>query len=201
MAWLDINPSLKSIKPSLSPVLFSVSKKSKQARGFCVTVRSTFLPAPIAWWVPGASVRAMLGSGDDAGMIQFVPGGPFKLYAPPHTDGSITSIRFPVPAWVSAGQHGRWPVEFDFGENWLQMTLPKDAMVATAPAAAPAPAAISPGWTTPNGVHNRVALSPAGAAIATPAVLPAVIVAKDGSGVFRTVATVGKGPRPTTGGR
>ena len=145
MAWTDIEPNKKN--PALTdkaPLLIGISVRGKVAQRILVTVRTGMFSPPLPFWKNGAKVGVQIGSGNDAGKIRIVPNGPHQIrFMGPHAEkaGAVT-LQFPLPQSIpSSGEPSSEP-EFDYTDDWLEITLPawRPGNAAAAPAVTkPAP--------------------------------------------------------------
>ncbi len=152
MSWTDIAPQLagKAATNHL-PVVFGVGAPlgARAGRPMIVTlvIRSSIIEDCPKFLTIGQSVRVMEGNGEQEGMLQIVPGnGQFRFSVaggPKHgVDKSLLMLRFPLPKLVEPAKF-RSVAEFDYGADWLQVTIPVGARRAKAAPKAPFVSAIA----------------------------------------------------------
>ena len=144
MSWIDWDPPAAApSSQAKSAVSVSAAKPGgRYGRALRITIRADLMTDAPAFLAAGARVRVQIGQGENAGVLRLVPGRPSDP-ALGRTAGRSTSLRLALSgwAWLPPVQKGLTAAEFDFADDWLQVTLPAWARpVAAAAAAAPAPA-------------------------------------------------------------
>lgn len=139
--------------------LCGATGQGKRTPSLGLTIRPQHfgMPAP-AWLAPGGKVNVLLGTGADHGQVRIVPAprGDFTLSAYATAKGGTVHLRMEWPAGVSPAKHAAAPLEFDFGEDWLVVTLPGWA---TPPAPETTPRAAAPAVTSPPARGGYVSVS------------------------------------------
>jgi len=132
MSWEDIDAPLSPSGKVLADVFVSASAGGGHRHpSFALSVRVARLDG-LAWFEPGARVKVRIGAGEHAGMLRIEPNGAFRLsrtgVTPKagQTDRAVTlsSTALPVMLKLLPGLHKATPVEFDYGDGWLEVTLP-----------------------------------------------------------------------------
>ena len=146
MTWSPLLPVVgKNAAAASLPVSITinpVSDQPRQRQRLLVLVRGGLLDGGLRFWKPGASVAVHIGSGEHDGMLRITPGFGHLLRravgvnAPPTTAAlAIHGLRnMPAAGTKSAA------VEYDYGDDWLELTLPEWACApkpTVAPVAAP----------------------------------------------------------------
>jgi hypothetical protein len=139
MSWSPIVPRAPMKTGSRRDAPVSVGrlmKSQRQSAGLLVILRPYLLPSVPAFLAAGSGVVAMIGGGQHAGMIRLQPGQVFKLgkTAANAPGKPVLQLRLPLPAGMDEGAAKAVPVEFDYSDDWLELTLP--AWAAVKPAAA-----------------------------------------------------------------
>lgn len=117
----------------------AASKKTGR-RTFFLTVR-----LDVPWLRRDALVSVKRGVGEHENMLRITPGGRFRIGGTCGRGGSVGCLRLPVTWLIPAGKHPATPVEFDYSDDWLEITLPawaRPAAVGTPPIPAPAAAPV-----------------------------------------------------------
>jgi hypothetical protein len=153
MSWTEIAPRAKPSYQPFAGVEFAVGKLQGIKRDRAdrpLTVLLTFRPGRLdghpKFLLAGNTVKVLAGSGEHAGMLRIVPGASYRIGkcgGPAGTMGT-SILRFPLPPGVIP-KEGKSEPEYDYGENWLEVTVP-------AWARAPEPAATPPAANPPAGV-------------------------------------------------
>jgi hypothetical protein len=118
-------------------------------------IRLSLLDQPPPFLIAGAKIGVMRGAGEHAGMIRVVPNG---LHPVARTRGPRTALAVLIPPLGPAPAENQpaVPVEFDYADTWLDVTLPAWAR---APAPAPRVVAVAPGAPKATG-RNPFAVAP-----------------------------------------
>lgn len=134
MSWTEIAPRAKPTYQPFAPVEFAVGRPlglSKTERQSIVTL--TFRPGKLeghpTFLTAGSVVKVFAGTGEHLGMLRIVPGPGYRISKPGGSAGALgtTILRFPLPPGVLA-ERGKSEPEFDYGENWLEVTIPAWAL-------------------------------------------------------------------------
>lgn len=146
MSWSPIIPVAAQTTGTPRNAAVSVGMQVKTRvtmPGLLVMLRPYLLPDAPAWLVAHGTVKAMLGGGEHAGMIRLEPGGVFKLgrTATNAAGKPVLQLRLPSPIGIVDQRRKAVPAEFDYGDDWLEITLPAwaRALGAPTPAAASGP--------------------------------------------------------------
>jgi hypothetical protein len=86
----------------------------------------------LTWLVPGGEIRVERGLGEHEGMLRITPGRQRRLSAhgggrPDGSGGRRTAmpaLRLPAPMNIDLVKRSRFPVEYDYDADWLELTLP-----------------------------------------------------------------------------
>jgi hypothetical protein len=129
VSWSPIVPRRASTTSSRRDAPVSVGRRGKSktsSPAVLVILRPYLLPSPPAWMTAGAGVNAMLGGGPHAGMIRIEAGQVFTLgkTAANAPGKPVLQLRLPPPAGMEEGPAKAVPVEFDYSDDWLELTLP-----------------------------------------------------------------------------
>jgi hypothetical protein len=138
----------------MAPVTMSASAPGgRSGQRIFIAVRPSLIDG-LTWWQHDAHVSLQLGAGEHAGLLRVqpartgfrvrFPNGPSKTAEVP-----ILLISFPTPSDLP--RLGRQPpaaVEFDYGDDWLEVTLPAWARPAEE-TPKPTPIAVAPIMTPP----------------------------------------------------
>lgn len=133
MSWAPILPSIlaRGLRPA-APVKIAVSAPIIHAGQRVFVSIQTGLLADLKFFVGGQRVNVLLGSGEQDGKIRIVPADPsrpnesFSLaakVAPANKSRSVALI-FPAPPGIAPGRHKSVAPEFDYDEQWIEITLP-----------------------------------------------------------------------------
>lgn len=154
MSWTEIKPPVRSAGKRFGDITLSASEGTGQLpRRVTVSVRTEALP-DLQFFRAGERVKAMLGHGEQAGILRIMPGGAFLLRLSGGKVGQCPLLVLPEISGMAKGRFARTDVEFDYGGEgagaWLEITLPnwarpavKQGMpIAPTPAAPAAPAAL-----------------------------------------------------------
>ncbi|HQU16655.1 MAG TPA: hypothetical protein PLO69_11210 [Gammaproteobacteria bacterium] len=180
MSWEEIERATNSKNSKLTEVTVSAPPPPKTGRQRLVIIlRTALIEDCPSYLAVGAKVKALIGRNEHAGMVRIVPNGRCTLttLGRAGATGSL-ALTLPMPDGQVVGQQPQTDVAFDYGTDWIEVTLPAWARsaVVDAPIAAPAGPPI---------------------AVVGPAPAP---FSKTAS-VFRTAATNGAAPKPAAGGR
>lgn len=169
MTWAVVAAKTRASGRTGAPVTVSCSGKPGGLSRWTLCVRPE---ADVAWFVPDARVRLLAGAGDHAGQVRVEPdpNGDHALGAVSGRGGRgatlrLDAARLPLVPLKAIG------VEFDFSDDWLEVTLPK----------ALGPKALGPEAPRP------------GATATPPAALPPTA-----GNVFRGFGSTGKHPHEDT---
>jgi len=144
MTWHALEPA-RGRAAAAAVALSSFLGRGRVAAAMTLTLRRGQLDNH-AMIAEGARVRVLLGRGEHAGMLRIEPGEGFVLSRPggkrPALD--LVCIRLPLPPGVLAAKRQPMPCEYDFGADWIEVTLPAWACPTPAPLiSVPAPAAVA----------------------------------------------------------
>ena len=151
MSWTEIAPAASKGKTIGAAVEFAIGTQlgvgDNRPPIVQIKIRLHLLHECLAWLSAGASVKAQVGSGEHAGLLRVSPGTAHRIAKSGGRGASDTSLlRLPMLPGLSA-ELGRSICEFDYGDDWMEFTIPDWAKqpAARAPAAsAPVPAAVPP---------------------------------------------------------
>ena len=153
MTWLDVPaaPLVSGSAKVRTPVTATVNPVGGRARQRLALAVRPHLIEGLSWWKPGAAVAVQRGAGEHAGMLRVTPGGKHRLRvmggrrkAAGQSPAAVLLTLTELPGMPAKGQK---PValEFDYGDDWLEVTLPEWARAAAGasvtPRGASAPAA------------------------------------------------------------
>ena len=153
MSWSPLLPlrdarKLKAGKPAIAA---SVSAgEGNQRPKLTLLLRPGMLDG-ITWLTPGAGLQVLVGHAEHAGMLRIMPDGLHILgkVALAKPAGSAVSLKLPLPPWMAAGKRAARAIEFEWKEDWIEVTVPPEWR--GAPAAAPAAAPLAPKPAAPAG--------------------------------------------------
>lgn len=156
MTWSPMTPVAARTGSSRRDAAVSVGAIGKSVRSspvLLVLLRPYLLEAAPAWMQADQRADAVIGFGQHAGMIRIVPGQVFLLgrTAANAAGRPVLQIRLPLPAGVSPGKVKAAPAVFDYGDDWLEITLPGWARPGDAP---------SPPIAAPRGPLASAAVQP-----------------------------------------
>lgn len=141
MSWSPIRP-LDNRRQARPVRVGAVQKSLRHKAGLVITVLPSHLPG-LDFLSPGAMVSVLLGAAEHAGMLRIEPQGPVRVAATGGKNGrgGAVLLRVSLPPGISAEKHEPEAVEHDYGDGWLELTLPDWARLTSAPArtAEPAP--------------------------------------------------------------
>lgn len=140
MTWTDLEPvAKKGAGPHQGGVMMSSTKPSPRYQPFnYVTVRTKLFEggAAPAWLQKGARVNVQVGSGDHRGMIRLVRGTGY-VFGTIARDAHAIRLIIPLLPGQKPGKQQPIPCEFDFHDDWVEITLPSWAK---SPGGVPQPA-------------------------------------------------------------
>lgn len=141
MSWSPMSKPVTHSKGRGSQAAVSVGAAVKSLRvspGLHIVLRPQLMQAAPAFLRAGALVSVSLGFAEHAGMLRLEPEGAFTLGRIPgrRPTREVLQLRVPLPPGVPEGRRTAHSVEFDYADDWLEITLPDWAR---APAPAPAP--------------------------------------------------------------
>ncbi len=148
MSWKHLEPLSRPARCASNVVEFSVTMPTghlpavKEHIGM-LTIRTLLMEHPPEFLKHGNRFKALIGDGQHAGQIRIEPGADYLVgrSGGPVSKG-IFCLRFRRPEFVKA-EKCRCSVEFDYGDNWLEVTLPSWIFVDVAPVPTKAPLALS----------------------------------------------------------
>lgn len=137
MTWTDLAPPPTAAGATTKAVV--TVRAGKMGRNgplrLTLTVRTRLLEKPPFWFAQGAGVKVQIGHGEHAGMIRITPG---RGYVVQERGQGIKSpgVRLPIPAHIKES-HPATRCKFDYGDDWIEVTLPGWACAPSPPPAAP----------------------------------------------------------------
>ena len=134
MSWSPIKPLDNRREPR--PVrVGAVQKSLRHKAGLVITVLPAHLHG-LDFMSPGTMVEVLLGAGEHAGMLRVQPNGPVRVAATGGKNGrgGAVLLRVSLPPGISACKHEPEVVEHDYGDGWLELTLPDWARLTGLPA-------------------------------------------------------------------
>ncbi len=131
MTWVPLKPPTKRVADDKRPaVTLRVSKSADPARQKAsLTVRPHLLAGGLDWWVPRSAVTVCVGTGEHAGQLRITPGGEWHLSRHIGRNAHTGVLNPPIlcikdlPGMAQAAA-GPVEVEFDYSDEWLEVTLP-----------------------------------------------------------------------------
>jgi hypothetical protein len=143
MSWSPIEPIRAA---PLGRAQFAVTASTSAGAGrmrprLTLTFRAALLKG-ITWLKPDAGISVLVGHGQHAGMLRIEPNGLHILgkVALAKPAGALVQVKLPLPPGMVAAKRDTVPLEFDFQDGWIEVTLPKwGAAPAAAPFLAPLP--------------------------------------------------------------
>lgn len=138
MSWSPIArlPVRNPARATAAAVRVSMAKAGRFPGRLTVTMRRDLLPEFTI--LDAKAVAVLAGAGEHRGMLRIVPGKTHSLAllgGKHDANAQIRIIRLPMPAGLVPADHPATAVEFDYGDDWLELTLP---LWAQAQEAAPA---------------------------------------------------------------
>lgn len=131
MTWKAYEPPVAAGQLKNAPITLAVTVGPRFKPRVRISVRPELLD-DVKWWKKGALVSLLIGEGEDAGSIRITKDGPFPL-----SDGTLGSGRFllNVPLWPGAAINAIKKVapEFDYGDSWIEITLPASMLTQGTP--------------------------------------------------------------------
>lgn len=150
MTWAPIARPVGA-KPRGGPVRISANQPGRYGPVLLVTLHAPAL-ADVAFLRAGGRVAALRGVGEHAGQIRLQPGETFALGKAAGRAGMAgwLLLRLPLPPGVAPGRRVGVECEHDWGDDWLEITLPPWATptgdaLAAAMTAPPPPSPPPPG--------------------------------------------------------
>lgn len=144
MSWSPARPP-EGFRAEAAVRVGSAQKSARYRPALVISVSPNRLDGGASFLAAGASVSVLYGAGEHAGMVRIVPGGSIRVAATGGKIGrsSVVVLRVALPAGVAASKRKPEAVEFDYGDGWLELTLPDWARLTSLPArtAEPMPAA------------------------------------------------------------
>jgi hypothetical protein len=154
MSWSPLEPIARSsgnfsrTKPQATASLSSGSSRIGTTRGagwrLNVMIYGQHIDTPPPWLVDGGKCQAEAGDGEHAGAIRITPGSVFTLRRVSRS-ALCFKLVLPVPPVLAHQRRDAVPVEIDWTDDWVEITLP--ASWRTGDVAAP-PATPRPPGTT-----------------------------------------------------
>ena len=146
MSWTPVKPYTpsSSVKGSAAHVTMTCSAGcGTRRRRAMISIRTQHLPGTEAFLAAGKSVTISLGAGEHHGMIRLTPGGGHLIGKPYGIKAPVPTVMIPVPVLpgTSEGRHPAVGCEYDYGDDWLEITLPAWSRGLPGVGAAPAVAA------------------------------------------------------------
>lgn len=137
MSWEIVSRTAKQSRPALSrPVAVSVMGSKAIGDRILITIRPSMLDS-FSWWDKDLPVAVKVGRGEHAGQIRLEPGKPGDMV--PRRTGKQLTARVPAASLSVVLPRGSAPkritnceVEFDYTEDWIEITLPKQPVMAAA---------------------------------------------------------------------
>lgn len=128
MTWTPFTPPASATigKAPPPPVSMSATEgKGNHKPRIYLSVRAPSA-AEIGWWTAGAAVSVAIGDGEHAGMMRVTPGGLFALRSSGGKDPKKAAVLLVLPLLpgVVRGLQPSTGVQWDYAEDWLEVTLP-----------------------------------------------------------------------------
>lgn len=127
MSWSPMKPPFARTPGAGRPMAVSVTvhkADAKTGKFMLFVVRPDLFEGGLVWWKVGAAVSVESGAGEHAGMVRVRPDGDWKITGQGTRKGVIPIVRLPIPPDAPREGCRMLPVEFDHGDNWLEITLP-----------------------------------------------------------------------------
>lgn len=137
MGWTLLNEAARPVAGEKSPVCISANMGLRGCHPqVLLMVRPALLDGLAGWWKPKARVQVELGTGEHDGQLRITPGTRLVLGKTPgkNGQGSVVLRLRSLPFWTPAKRKPE-PVEHEWNDGWLVVTLPDWAR---RPAATPA---------------------------------------------------------------
>lgn len=130
MSWDALAPRRGPTTSSpMAPVKLGCIAAGGRYTQFCsLLVRPALLDGGLPFWMPGQRVTVELGAGEHAGLlrVRMHATGLFCLRGPGgHSTKGAAVLRLPALAGMSELAHKSAPVEHDWSNTWLEITLPE----------------------------------------------------------------------------
>jgi hypothetical protein len=132
MTWLEILPPSRQVasRGQTAAVVVTASKRhGRFVQHLTVTPRLDLIDGGLPFWRVGEQVRVYFGTGDNAGMVKIIgeAGAPHRLRRVGSRQVVNCSLCFVVPKDIVIDQQRKTPVEFEYSDDWLEITLPVSA--------------------------------------------------------------------------
>lgn len=157
MSWSPAKPP-EGFRPEAAVRVGSAQKSARYRPALVISVSPTRLDGGAAFLAAGARVSILYGAGEHAGMVRIEPGGPIRVAATGGKIGrsSVVVLRVALPVGVSASKRKPEPVEFDYGDDWIELTLPDWARATVLPARTAEPTSTPAPAREPYSISTRV---------------------------------------------
>ena len=131
MSWESVAPP--PARDGLGPVTVAIGNIGAGARTqrLKIMVRTDLLPE-CSFFRVGNGCRVLIGEGDHQGLLRIEPGSEFSITT---AGGKVktNAVLFMLVPRGDVGRHNPVNVEFDYDEQWIELTLPEWARPAKAP--------------------------------------------------------------------
>ena len=129
MTWNILTPQQAPRGNPLAPGVTLRAKLTKAGAQASLNIRPV-VHTHLAWLRPGKSVTVALGAGDNLGMMRVTPGGAFPVgrcggRTEVPVDALTLSIWLATLLALPAKAQPPTAMEHDYGDDWLEMTLPQ----------------------------------------------------------------------------
>lgn len=134
MSWLPLRAPATKNKPAAVTV-GCLRAARRKPEGLSIVLRVAQME-DLRFLRPRVAVDVLLGHGEHAGMLRIQPGREFMPYTNSKAKdaGTVFLRGVPLPKGIDARDREHVPVQFDYGDDWLEITLPDWARVGAAPA-------------------------------------------------------------------
>ena len=134
MTWNVLIPQQAPRGNPLAPGVTLRAKLTKAGAQASINIRPT-VHTQLPWLQPGRMVTVALGAGDNAGMIRLTPGGAFpvgRCGGRPEVPADALTLSIWLATLLALPAKAQPPtaLEHDFGDDWLEATLPDWARAA-----------------------------------------------------------------------
>lgn len=135
MSWSPARPP-EGFRAEAAVRVGSAQKSARYRPALVISVSPNRLDGGASFLAAGACVSVLYGAGEHAGMVRIVPGGSIRVAATGGKIGrsSVVVLRIALPAGVAASKRKPEAVEYDHGDDWIELTLPDWARVPSLPA-------------------------------------------------------------------
>ncbi len=147
MSWTPLAPveASAALKTRL-PVTMAMTSGKRRRPAIVVVVRPQLLEG-LVFMKTGETVQVELGAGEHRGQLRITPKGPFPIRTPGGRakGGDTVMLLLPPPPGVAVAKRPAVPVDHDWQDGWLEVTLPEWARPAEkTPAPVPSPRGSAP---------------------------------------------------------